>query len=138
MTKVPVSGLTEAAAGLDPPARALFELWASVGLSDAAIAAMAGIPRRAVLDRKLDIVEHLSARLGLPPYEIIATIGGLQRTMQSRPEPAPPPLVLVGGSSPATEGGLAPLGPPPPLVALPPLPPLRLRRSWHLPQPRWA
>jgi hypothetical protein len=114
--------LIGAAASLDPAGRALLDLSMHRGLSDAEIAQLAGLSLAAVTNRKLDVVEHLSSELGLPPYEIVAALGTISRSRQPRePVPAAPEIRYEASVEPGDP------------IVLPPLPRLRLRRGeWVL------
>jgi hypothetical protein len=141
--------LIAAAASLDPVGRALLNLWIRRGLSDAQLAHLAGLTPGAVTNRKLDIVEHLSTALGLPPYEIVAALGRITRSprpsspaplapvpLPPAPQPRapqPPPLASVPlPPAPQPRAPQPPAGPsqaPADPIVLPPLPELRLRRG---------
>jgi hypothetical protein len=92
--------LMEASAGLDASSRALLSLWLERGLSDDAIAEMAGLDREAVTARKLDIAQRLGDQLGRPPSDILAAL--------SEVEPARARARRPGG--PALAGALAAVG----------------------------
>jgi hypothetical protein len=62
--------LIDAAATLDPPERALVNLWVNQGLDDAEVARMTGMSHSVIAERRTRIVEHLSDELGLPPEDI--------------------------------------------------------------------
>lgn len=121
MERVATARLIEAAATLDPASRALLNMWLHRALPDAELARMAGLEPAAVTARKLDIIEHLSEQLRLPPYEIVAALGTITR------EPA---------AAPVHANGAPPKQPPPRRQAhataesrVPPLPAVRLRRG---------
>lgn len=91
----PTQRLIDAAASLDPVARALLNLWMHSGFSDSTLAEMARVDEATIAARKLDIVEHLSDALGLPPHEVLAALRAIAPGLlppavpRSRP-PAPP------------------------------------------------
>jgi hypothetical protein len=134
LERVATARLIEAAATLDPASRALLNMWLHRGLPDAALAQMAGVETQAVTARKLDIVEHLSERLGLPPYEIVAALGVITprraapprstpavATPRSTPAVATPrstPAVAAPRSTAAAPRAAEPQVPPPPAVRL--------------------
>ncbi len=138
MERVATTRLIEAAATLSAADRALLNMWLHRGLPDDALARMAGLDRGTVTARKLDIVDHLSATLGLPPYEVIAALNAITggRTADLavpagaplRPVPAEPERVPAEPPSvPADRGPVATAVPAPPPVLLsqrrPPRPP---------------
>jgi hypothetical protein len=137
--EIPARKLMHAAAGLDPADRALLDLWMRQDLPDGALATAAGIPVETVSARKLDIVEHLGSRLRIPPYEVLASLRRAASReplprLPAAPVPAPelpipvpvPAVRPAGPRRPSPELLAAELSPP-----LPPLPPVRLRRSWR-------
>jgi hypothetical protein len=89
--RVATGRLIEAAAALDPAGRALLSLWVHRGLSDATMARLAGVEPGVIAARRLDLLERLSAGLGLPPYEVLAAIRSIASEPLEQPAPAPGP-----------------------------------------------
>jgi hypothetical protein len=78
--------LIDAAATLEPPERALMNLWVNQGLGDAEVARMTGMSESVIAERRARIVEHLTEELGLPPEDIRAALD----TIVPGPETASP------------------------------------------------
>lgn len=137
MERLATRRLIDASATLDPAARALLNLWVNRGLPDAALARMTGMEPQEIAARRAQIVDQLSAELGLPPDDISdalraiagmhgATSAGLE-TPQSQgvdAEAATPPSRGVAAETPT---------PPSPAPKAEPTPqPVRRgrRRAW--------
>ena len=77
VTSLATRRLIDAAATLDPPERALVNLWVNRGLDDAEVARMTGMSDSVIAERRTRIVEQLSDELGLPPEDVRSALNEL-------------------------------------------------------------
>ncbi len=103
--------LIEASAVLDPGSQALLNLWLHRGLTDTAIAELAGLDMEVIAARRLDIVNRLGEELGVRPYDVLLALAAIVH----------PPRETSPAADPARNGG-APEGSPPATPASEPEP----------------
>jgi hypothetical protein len=96
--------LIDAAATLDPPERALVNLWVNQGLDDAEVARMTGMSDSVIAARRTRIVEQLSDELGLPPEDIRSALNKIVPA----PEDASTELEAPSGNGSAGAAEAAP------------------------------
>jgi hypothetical protein len=85
MSRVATRRLLAASATLDAADRALLNIWVHRGLDDGALARMTGLHEAAVDARRVRIVTHLSATLGLPPETIRGALDEIAASADARP-----------------------------------------------------
>jgi hypothetical protein len=85
MSRVATRRLLDASAGLDAADRALLNIWMNRGLDDVALARMTGLDEATVVARRVRIVTHLSATLGLPPEAIRGSLDEIAASAAARP-----------------------------------------------------
>jgi hypothetical protein len=105
--------LIDAAATLDPPDRALLNLWLHRGLGDDRLAALTGMTADAVRRRRERILSDLSAELSLPEQDVADALRALERS--PTPDLGSPSHEDVAGDSIAEPATMTttPIGPPP-------------------------
>jgi hypothetical protein len=102
MSRVATRRLLDAAATLDAADRALLDIWLNRGLDDVELARMTGLDEATVLARRVRIVTHLSATLGLPPEEIRGALDEIGASAEALPIAEVTAPSTNGSASPAT------------------------------------
>ena len=82
--------LIEASAVLDPGSQALLNLWLHRGLTDTAIAELAGLDMEVIAARRLDIVNRLGEELGVRPYDVLLALAVIVHPPREKPPAADP------------------------------------------------
>lgn len=109
VSRVAPQRLIDAAATLDAPDRALLNIWVSRGLDGAAVARMTGVSEKAIADRRIRIVEHLSSVLDLPEDHVRNALIEITPSSDARPDHVAPQLGAGAQPEPAgaTDAGAA-------------------------------
>lgn len=107
VSRVATQRLIDAAATLDAPDRALLNIWVNRGLDGAAVARMTGVSEKAIADRRIRIVEHLSSVLDLPEDHVRNALIEITPSSDARPDRVSPQLGPGAQPEPAgaTHGG---------------------------------